>query len=202
MFPVAAPPVPATVRAMYGMANKAIEQMICTRHGEAAWARIKAAAGVEVDVFIGNEPYDDAITYRLVAAASNLLQVPADVLLREFGHHWVLVTARQGYGALMQNTGHTLPEFLRNLDNLHTRVKLILPALIPPSFECHDITDSSMQVRYFSHRPGLAPFVVGLIEGLGEMFGTPATVEQVGWKDRGADHDAFLVRWPAGPAAV
>jgi hypothetical protein len=187
---------------MYGMVNKAIEQMVCASHGESVWEAIKAKAEVTVDVFISNEPYDDAITLRLVGAASEILGLPAETVLKAFGRFWVLETAQKSYGPLMQSSGRNLAEFLVNLDHLHTRVQLVFPKLLPPRIECHDVTATTLQLRYFSHRPGLAPFVVGLVEGLGEMFATPAQVEQVGWKGRGLDHDAFLVRWKTAPVAA
>ncbi|EFK96017.1 Soluble guanylate cyclase gcy-31, partial [sediment metagenome] len=75
--------------------------------------------------------------------------------------------------------------FLLNLNLMHTRVKLMFPKLVPPRIECHEVTATSLRLHYFSHRSGLAPFVVGLVEGLGEMFATPARVEQVGVKGGG-----------------
>lgn len=193
----------AMVRTMYGMVNKAIEQMVCTRHGEAVWEAIKAKAGVELDLFIGNEPYEDDITYRLVAAAAEVLQLPAETVLRAFGRYWVLETAQKSYGPMMRSTGRNLAEFLVNLDHMHTRVKLIFPRLVPPRMEVREITEGSLRLLYFSHRAGLAPFVIGLIEGLGEMFATPATVQQIGWRSGNLEPDIFLVAWrPASPAGA
>lgn len=180
---------------MYGMVNKAIEQMVCAKHGEEVWEAIKVKAQVDVEAFISNEPYDDDVTYRLVAAASSVLGLPAETVLKAFGRYWVLETAQKSYGALMRSSGKNLAEFLVNLDHMHTRVKLMFPKLIPPRIECHAITSSSLQLRYFSHRPGLAPFVIGLVEGLGEMFSTPAEVEQIGRRGGEVEHDTFLVRW-------
>jgi hypothetical protein len=48
---------------MYGMVNKALEDMVVERFSEDAWERIKAEAGVDIDVFISNEGYPDEITY-------------------------------------------------------------------------------------------------------------------------------------------
>ena len=61
---------------MYGLVNKAVEEMVCMHHGEPAWERIKAQAGIDVDVFMSNEGYPDDVTYRLVGAASAVLGVP------------------------------------------------------------------------------------------------------------------------------
>lgn len=44
---------------MYGMVNKAIEEMLVMHHGEDLWEKVKAKAGVAVEVFISNEAYPD-----------------------------------------------------------------------------------------------------------------------------------------------
>jgi len=180
---------------MYGMVNKAVEEMVVMHHGEAMWDQIKAKAGVDVEVFMSNEGYPDEITYDLVAAASELLKLPAGQILRGFGEHWILNTAQKGYGGLMQANGRTLPEFLRNLPDFHSRVAMIYPKLQPPRFTCTDITDRSLNLHYYSHREGLSEFVVGLMQGLGKMFNTPTTVRQTAAKVNGADHDIFEVTW-------
>jgi len=185
---------------MYGMVNKAIEEMVCMHHGEEAWEKIKELAGVDTDVFISNEGYPDEITYKLVGAASESLGAPAEAILEAFGEHWILHTAREGYGGLMQAGGNTLPEFLTNLPNFHSRVILMFPKLQPPRFECSEITDNSLNLHYFTHRPGLSHFVIGLVRGLGKMFETPVEVTLSESKDNGADHDVFAVDWT--PASI
>ena len=144
---------------MYGMVNKAVEDMVCRDYGAPTWERIKERAGVDTEVFLSNEPYADEVTYRLVAAASELLGTPAANILEAFGEHWVLHTAQEGYGPLMRAAGRSLPEFLVNLPNFHSRVAMIFPKLQPPRFECTDITSRSLKLHYFTHRPGLESFV-------------------------------------------
>ncbi len=183
------------------MVNKAVEDMVVMHHGEAMWERIKAKAGVDVEVFMSNEGYPDEITYNLVAAASDVLHRPVEQILHSFGEHWVLHTAQEGYGGLMKAAGKTLPEFLQNLPNFHARVSMIFPKLQPPRFQCSDLTDRSLKLHYFSTRQGLAPFVVGLMSGLGKMFDTPVTVRLVAARAAGADHDVFEVTWTPAPAS-
>ena len=77
---------------------------------------------------------------------------------------------------------------------------MIFPQLKPPRFECTDVGANSLHLHYFTHRPGLAAFVVGLMQGLGKMFGTPVTVRLAASRDDGADHDVFVVTWSPGPA--
>ena len=185
---------------MYGMVNKAVEDMVVMHHGEAMWERIRSWAGVEVEVFMSNESYPDDITYNLVSAASELLKMPVEQILVDFGEHWVLHTATKGYGGLMKAAGKSLPVFMRNLPDFHSRVTLVFPKLQPPHFECTEITDRSLILHYYSHRKGLAPFVVGLMQGLGKNFNTPVVVRQVAIKDQGVDHDIFEVAWNPEPA--
>jgi hypothetical protein len=180
---------------MYGLVNKAVQELVCSKFGAETWERIKQKAGVDIDVFISHESYDDAITYRLVGAATEILGVEGAVVLETFGEHWVTVTAEEGYGELMRASGDSLPDFLVNLPNFHARVKLLFPNLHPPTFKVSDLTESTLHLHYYSHRPGLAPFVVGLVRGLGQRFNTPVTTTLLSSREQGLDHDTFLVSW-------
>ena len=180
---------------VYGMVNKAVEELIVTRFGADQWQAVKEKAGVDVDVFLSNEGYPDELTYNLVSAASEVLGLPAREILIDFGEHWVFNTARQGYGSILEANGRTLSEFLIHLPSLHTRVAMIFPNLQPPRFQCSDVTEDSLALHYHSHRPGITAFVVGLLQGLATLFETQAEIQITQRKSEGADHDVFLSRW-------
>lgn len=180
---------------MYGMVNKAVEDLVCSQFGEDKWEAIKEKAGLDVEMFISNESYPDDITYKLVGAASEVLCLPADKILQAFGEHWVLKTAVDGYGDLMDAGGKDLGEFLENLPNFHTRIAMIFPKLKPPRFEVTERTEKSLKLHYHTHRAGLAPFVVGLLSGLAKRFETEAKITQLTDRNDGADHEEFLVEW-------
>jgi hypothetical protein len=181
---------------MYGMVNRAMEEMVCAAHGVDTWERIKARAGVDIEVFITNDPYDDSVTYQLVGAAAEVTQTPAEEILFAFGEHWVLHTAQRGYGAMLDASGRTLREFLTNLPRFHTRVAMIFPALQPPRFTCTDAGEDAVMLRYETHREGLAPFVRGLLSGLARRLHTTAHVTHVTQR-ADAGYDEFLIRWTA-----
>jgi hypothetical protein len=180
---------------MNGMVNKAMEEMVVRAHGEATWLEIKRRAGVTEETFISNEGYPDEITYQLVGAASAVTGTPVGQILHAFGEHWVLNTARKGYGPMMAAGGRTLRDFLVNLPHFHDRVALLYSKLAPPRFEVTDSEERSLRLHYLSHRPGLTPFVQGLLSGLGQMFDTPVRVTLEAAKANGSDHDIFLVQW-------
>ncbi|AFY36408.1 heme NO-binding domain-containing protein [Calothrix sp. PCC 7507] len=180
---------------MYGLVNKAIQDMVCSRFGEGIWQEIKQKAEVDVDVFISMEGYPDDLTHRLVKAASVILGLsPADIM-QAFGEFWVQYTSEEGYGEMIDMSGETLPEFLENLDNLHARVGVSFPKLQPPSFECSDMEEGSLSLHYHSHREGLTPMILGLVKGLGTRFDTEVDITQTQSRDDGAEHDEFLVKY-------
>ncbi|MCU1376147.1 MAG: Heme binding domain protein [Actinomycetia bacterium] len=178
---------------MYGLVNKAIEDLAVAVGGEETWLAIKEKAGVDVVAFLSMDAYPDELTYSLVGAASEVLGMTPDEILEAFGKHWVLYTARGGYGPLLKSAGNSLPEFLSNLDALHVRVGLTMPKLRPPSFRVQKISESELIVSYYSQRLGLASMVVGLLKGVGDMFGQDVTVAHTLNRDSGADHDEFAL---------
>lgn len=178
---------------MYGLVNKAIEDMVCDRFGEDTWEIIKQKAEVDIDIFLSMEAYPDDLTHRLVKAASVELGMSAAEILQAFGEYWVLYTAKQGYGEMMDMGGDNLPEFLQNLDNLHARVGLSFPQLKPPCFRCTDLQEDSLNLHYHSTRLGLAPMVIGLLKGLGDKFHTEIEITQTSSRDQGSEHDEFLI---------
>ncbi|MEM7411596.1 MAG: heme NO-binding domain-containing protein [Myxococcota bacterium] len=181
---------------MYGLVNRAIEELVLEQAGPAAWNQIRKRAQLQIPGFVSMQAYPDAITYALVGAASQVLDIAPSELLRAFGRHWILFTGREGYGSLLEAAGQDLREFLLNLDALHARLGLSMPELVPPSFSVEE-ADGALRVEYRSTRVGLAPMVVGLLEGLGELFDEPVSVEHVQTRDE-ERHDVFVVR-PKAP---
>lgn len=180
---------------MYGLVNKALEDMVKNRFGQPEWNEVRRRAGVDIEVFVSNHGYSDDITYKIVDAVCERTKLPADQVLKDFGRHWILKTARDGYGELLASGGKSVPEFLRNLPNFHARVSLIFPHLEPPRFQCTNLTPNSLDLHYHSHREGLAPFVMGLIDGIGTMLETEVRVEHTTARGVNSDHDIFRISW-------
>jgi hypothetical protein len=183
---------------MYGMVNKAIEGLVCRDYGIDKWELIKKGAHVSDEIFIGNQHYDDQITYSLVSAASRELEISGESLLFSFGEYWVLEIAGKGYPALMDAAGTDLIGFFQHLPNFHKRVQFLLPDLKPPRFQVDLRSDHSLILHYTSHRSGLKPFVEGLISGLGRRFGKSVKSRCI--YDRSESEETrlgFLIRWRA-----
>ena len=185
---------------MHGLVNQGIRDLAVTIGGEPMWQSIKTAAGLDIEAFVSMHSYADDVTYRLVDAASKILGIPAADVLHAFGKHWILYTAKQGYGAIFDMMGRTLPDFLGNLDAMHSRLSLSMPELRPPSFVCEQLAEDSIRLEYWSERGGLAPMVLGLLDGLAEMYEISISVTRGSRLEDGDTHDEFLIAYASNAA--
>lgn len=163
---------------MYGMVNDAVKGLVTTAFGADKWKEIHTKAGVP-ESFVSMESYDDAVTYNLVSAAVEALNMDAADILKAFGNYWVGSVATISYSDYMNQTGIGMTEFLENLDSMHQRMLSIFPNYQPPSFRVLAKGENVLQVDYYSKREGLLPFVEGLLEGLSTHFNEPISIIHV-----------------------
>jgi Haem-NO-binding len=175
---------------MYGMVNMAVRSLIVDRFGESVWQDIRRKAGVEVDEFVAMNTYPDAVTYSVVGAASETLDIPADQLLFAFGEYWVTYTAAEGYGEIMDFFGRDFRTCLKNLNGLHTHMGSVMPHLNPPRFTVEETGPDTLRVHYHSTRKGLGPMVTGLLSGLAKKHNVKVAIEHIPAGTR-SDHDEF-----------
>lgn len=180
---------------MYGIINRALEELVTANFGEQKWQAIKKRSGVEEDFFISNEAYDDAVTYKLAGAVSEEMNMPMSDVMIAFGEWWIVRTGKEKYGGLMDISGHSFREFLVNLPAFHNRVMLVYPKLTPPEFKVTEIETNSIHLHYFSKRQGLKDFVVGLLQGLAKTYKTAIEIQLIKSRDAGDDHEVFYVKW-------
>jgi hypothetical protein len=178
---------------MLGMVNHALQEMVVERYGQEAWVDICADAGVSESVFVIMRPYPDQMTFDLAAAVARRLGITLTEALHAFGHFWMVYAERQPWGKVMHSMGTTVRELLPALDALHARIALTFPGVSMPQFRSETMEDGSVRVHYISTRSGLAPFVRGVLEGIGAMYGEAIAVTQVEDREDGAAHDVFLI---------
>jgi hypothetical protein len=151
---------------------------------------------VDDAVFVIMKQYPDELTYALAGCVARRLGVPLPDALRAFGHHWMAYAERQPWGKVMHSMGGSVRQLLPALDALHARIALAFPGVRMPHFRTETQPDGSIRVQYISERAGLAPFVLGVLEGIGAMYGEMIEVRQVEDRDAGAEHDVFLISFP------
>jgi hypothetical protein len=184
---------------MYGIINKAAETFVRSRYGDAVWDRVRLKAGLPDEPFISMNRYDDSATYGILGAASEVTGTHAEQVIEAFGVYWIEYVFDAGYGRMVLTTGDTLATAFRRLDEMHDRIRLAFPDSQAPRFSVVGETTEGLTVDYRSERPGLAPFVIGLIRGIGRRLGSEVSAvhERVQPHD-GPAHDRFHVSWGAG----
>lgn len=179
---------------MYGMVNKAIQDLVTNNFGEDKWIAIKEKINFDDDFFISMQSYPDQLTYDLVGAASEILNISSNDVLEAFGEYWILYTADEGYGQLLNLSGSGFKEFLGNLNMLHDRITNIMPDLEPPKFTVKELESNTIELIYESNREGLAAMVVGLLKGLGKRFDEECSIEHKCHRSK-FGKDTFIVSW-------
>ncbi|XP_064636807.1 guanylate cyclase soluble subunit beta-1-like isoform X2 [Lineus longissimus] len=182
---------------MYGFVNHAIELLVIRNFGQETWEKIKAQAGIDVEGrFLARVLYDDSVSYDLVGAASNVLEVSAEKVLELFGAFFFEYCKESGYDKILQILGSTMHEFLQNLDALHDHLQTIYPGMRAPSFRCTEGTEvGSTILHYYSERPGLESIVIGLVKTIAvHLHKTEVDVSILRGKETGHDHVEFLIK--------
>lgn len=187
---------------MYGLVNNGVRTFVLESHGEETWQDICAKAGTSHDEFETMTAYDDALTYSMVGAVSETLDLPSDKVLEVFGEYWVGYAKSTAIGRLIDQGGETLWDRIRGLDDMHERIQMTMPDLEPPSFDLEELDDGSCHLHYYSKREGLAPMVIGLLHGLAEECGVSVDIQHLQSKADGMDHDVFGLRIRAAVAAA
>lgn len=178
---------------MYGLVNQAVKEMVVNGYGEEMWEKIRARAGVD-DVFVSMDQYPEEVTDKLVMAASSIMGASPSDILKGFGHYWIGFASRN-YDSVLDMSGKTFVEFVKNLNNMHSRIGQWMPDLNPPSFTVTDEDKGSFKLHYYSSRSGFGPMIPGLLKGLGDRFNTDVEIEHLRGVVQGLDHEEFHVRY-------
>ncbi|XP_042312027.1 guanylate cyclase soluble subunit beta-2-like isoform X1 [Sceloporus undulatus] len=147
---------------MYGFINTCLKSLVVEKYGEEIWEKLRVQTGVE-DTFLTFEVYRDEITMQLIDKACKILDVPPDMVLKQFGEYFFEFCKRSGYDHMLRTLGGNLYEFIENLDALHSYLSLSYQKMNAPSFRVEKNEDGSMHLHYYSDRRGLCHIVPGII---------------------------------------
>uniref|UniRef100_A0A8D0GF78 guanylate cyclase n=1 Tax=Sphenodon punctatus TaxID=8508 RepID=A0A8D0GF78_SPHPU len=166
--------------------------------GEETWEKLRVQAGVQ-DTFLTFEVYKDEITMQLIDKACKMLDVPPDMVLKQFGEYFFEFCKRSGYDHMLRTLGGNLCEFIENLDALHSYLSLSYQEMNAPSFRVEKNKDGSMHLHYYSDRRGLFHIVPGIIGAAAlDFFNTEISMEIVNQTEEEErtgkkEHVVFLV---------
>ncbi|XP_055681218.1 guanylate cyclase soluble subunit beta-1 [Lutzomyia longipalpis] len=175
---------------MYGFVNYALELLVIKNFGLQIWNQIKKKAEVTMEgQFLVRQIYDDEITYNLIGAAVEILEIPADAILELFGKTFFEFCQDSGYDKILQVLGATPRDFLQNLDALHDHLGTLYPGMRAPSFRCTE-SESGLKLHYYSERPGLEHIVIGIVKAVAsKLHGVDVDIQIIKRKGEPIDNE-------------
>ncbi|OXU25138.1 hypothetical protein TSAR_004916, partial [Trichomalopsis sarcophagae] len=153
--------------------------------------------------FLVRQIYDDEVTYNIIAAAVNRLNIPANEILELFGRMFFEFCQDSGYDKILQVLGATPRDFLQNLDALHDHLGTLYPGMRAPSFRCTERPeDGALVLHYYSDRPGLEHIVIGIVKTVAKKLHSTDVDMQILKTKNECDHVQFLITEQSGPGIV
>lgn len=168
---------------MKGIVFNLLEEVVTREYGADTWDDLLDDAAVGGS-YTSLGSYADEDLSNLVMAASAKLQIPAQDVIRWFGHNAVPLLAEK-YPAFFKP--HTSARsFILTLNNIiHPEVRKIYPGADVPEFD-FESTDGALLLGYSSKRQ-LCSFAQGLIEGTAEHYKEHVDLKHLKCTMRGDD---------------
>lgn len=164
---------------MFGLINHALEGFLRETHGDNRWQAIVAATGCGLDRFEPLLPYPADLTEALIAAASDHLGRPRDMLLEDLGI-W-LVAPRSGgrLRRLLRFGGVGYVDFLASLEELPNRARLALQDIRLPVIRLTERGGGTFRLRLEEPFAGALHVAVGLLRAMADDYGALVMIEVV-----------------------
>jgi hypothetical protein len=183
------------VTAVKGVVFNLLEEVVVREGGEDLWDSLLDKAGLQ-GAYTSLGSYPDADLFRLVAAASEALGVPADEVVRRFGRNALPLLA-QSYPRFFAPHTTTRSLMLTLNDIIHPEVRKLYPGVEVPMFEFDVSSDEVLVMGYASPRK-LCAFAEGLIEGTAAHDGERVAILQPRCMNRGDERCVLQIT--VGPA--
>lgn len=179
---------------MKGIVFNLLEQVVTQQHGEAVWEELLDRTGLSgAYTSLGSYP-DDQVS-ALVGAASNMLAIPPDEVLRWFGREAMPLLAER-FPAFFAPHANTL-SFVKSVNSIiHPEVRKLYAGAGCPHFQFSDTTDGGLRVGYNSSRR-LCALAHGFIEGAARKFGESTRIEHVTCMNHGDERCELTVHTQA-----
>jgi hypothetical protein len=141
---------------------------------------VATAANLPPDGFEVIFVYDDALTERMLAAATVHLGKSEDILLEDVGIYLVSHPNVASLRRLLRFGGESFVEFLQTADDVPRRARLAVPELDLPSLEVEEHGPGAFTIVSRWHRPGFGHVLAGMLRTLADDYGALALLEHGG----------------------
>ncbi|MEL6169235.1 MAG: heme NO-binding domain-containing protein [Pseudomonadota bacterium] len=164
---------------MHGLVNSSIEAFLRRRYGEELWGAVAREAQLPQPRFEPMFVYDDDVAYRVIDAASTLLDKPTEVLLEDLGTHLVSSPNISAVRRLLRFGGIDFIDFLHSLNDLRDRMRLAVPDLVLPVMELSGGDGDPFRLVCQTAPAGFDRVIMGLLRAMADEYGALALIELV-----------------------
>ena len=183
---------------MKGIIFNLVEEVVTDRYGEDTWDLLLDAAGLDGS-YTSLGSYPDEELFRLVAAASAALGVPADDVVRQLGEGAIPLLVER-FPAFFENFTSAQGFLLTLNDIIHPEVRKLYPGAEVPDFDFDTPEDGVLLIGYRSQRR-LCALAEGFILGAASHYGEHVEVSQSRCLLRGDDQCLIRCAFRAADAA-
>ena len=120
---------------MHGLINRSLQCFVQDTYGHETWEKIADRARMETPDFESVLMYDDALTDRVIAEASGVLDKPRQTMLEDLGTYIASNPTVEAVRRLLRFSGDSYYEFLTALEDIKDRARMALPDLELPTLE-------------------------------------------------------------------
>ena len=162
---------------MHGLINRAVQGFITDTYGPRVWDGIVQAADLPPRGFEALLLYEDALTDRMIAAASGALGKPRDAFLEDFG---IYLAGREGLRRLLRFGGADFVDFLYSLEELPGRVRLAVPDLVLPDLSLTHVPPGRFRLAVEGGHACFVHVMCGVLQAMADDFGALALIATSG----------------------
>ncbi|CAE7365088.1 gcy-36, partial [Symbiodinium sp. KB8] len=156
---------------MHGLIHVFFRRFVIQTAGEEIWKKIldKVISADREQVFLALTAHPDGLTFAALDTFCALVKQPLPVVLERFGGFFVQHVAEEGYLTFLKSLGGNLFQFLSNINILHHTIERDSKAAVFPLFSVKHLDGDPKSehhvflLTYGSMRPGLTPFLTGVL---------------------------------------
>lgn len=175
---------------MFGLLLRSIQAYLRGTFGPAVWARVLRAAGQPPEGFEPMLPYDARAVKRILAAAVQELNRPADAILEDVGTFLVADPGHRALRRLLRFGGAGFMDFLHSLEELPDRARLALPGLHLPQITLMQAAPGQVRLAVTGALPALLPVGLGALRAMADDYGALVLIDL----ERGRDGATLTVQ--------
>jgi hypothetical protein len=159
---------------MHGLVNRSIQCFLRDTYSETLWLSVAAEAEVEGGGFEAMLRYDDAVTDRVLLAAGNRLDRPAEALMEDLGAYLVSLEPLR---RLLRFGGMDYTEFLNSLEELPGRARLAVPDIDMPDLSLRPMGSGRYILTCQAPVPGFGAVFAGVLRAMADDYGALALID-------------------------